>query len=586
MSSAPAGRRVLVTGASGLVGRQVVARLAAAGSHVVALDLREPPAEGRVPGVAYRTGDIRDPDLAKVFEANGADTVVHLAAVVTAGPESSREREYEIDVLGTESVARACVAAGVGRLVFTSSGAAYGYHADAPCPLRETDPLRGNPEFAYAHHKRLAEEVLARFREAHPELEQLVLRPGTILGEAVASPISALFERPVVVGVRGADAPFVLVWDEDVADCIVKGVREGRSGVYNLAGDGALPLREIARRLGRPYLPLPAGLLAGVLRALQALGLASRGPEQVDFLRYRPVLANDRLKQELGFVPRHTSAECLERYRVARFGGGEPLRGRTVVVTGAASGIGAALARRLARAGAKVALLDRDADGAERVAAGLRDEGRQARAAACDVTSAASCRDALDAARTAFGPADVLLNVAGITHLGPFRDTETDVIRRVMEVNFFGAVQCTKLALPDLLSRRGTVVAVGSLAGRVPLPTRTGYAASKHALHGFFASLRAEHQGDGLGVLLVDPSFVDTPIGDHALGPDGAPAAPGARTGVRGAIAPEEVAEAVLHALLRGRRHLYVPRRAALFVALARLAPAWFDRAMARQTAR
>ncbi|MBW2446750.1 MAG: NAD-dependent epimerase/dehydratase family protein [Deltaproteobacteria bacterium] len=292
--SAPA---VLVTGASGLVGRQVVALLAekraAEDTTIVALDVRELPAAEQLEGVRYETGDIRDPELAKAFEAHGIDTVVHLAAVVTPGKESTREREYEIDVLGTENVARACVTAGVKRIVYTSSGAAYGYHADAPALLREGDPLRGNPEFAYADHKRLAEEVLARFREEHPELEQLVFRPGTILGDRVTSPISAIFDRPVV---RGSDSPFVLVWDEDVAACIVKGVLEGRSGVYNLAGDGAVTLPEIARRLGKPYLALPPRLLAWILGALHGLGLSARGAEQVDFLRYRPVLANQRTR--------------------------------------------------------------------------------------------------------------------------------------------------------------------------------------------------------------------------------------------------------------------------------------------------
>ena len=245
---------------------------------------------------------------------------MHLAAVVTPGRRSSRELEYAIDVLGSRNVLEACVRAGVRQLVVASSGAAYGYHADNPVPLRETDPLRGNESFAYAWHKRLVEEELAQAREAHPELLQFVLRPGTILGERVASPITALFERPVIVGVAGAEAPFVFVWDEDVAGCIVHGIRGRRSGVYNLAGDGALPLREIARRLGRPYLPLPPALLAGALRGLQALGLSARGPEQVDFLRYRPVLANEKLKRELGFTPRYTSEECFERYRRLRFG--------------------------------------------------------------------------------------------------------------------------------------------------------------------------------------------------------------------------------------------------------------------------
>jgi UDP-glucose 4-epimerase len=312
-------RRVAVTGASGLVGRQVVAQLAGE-TCLLALDLRPPPEDERAPGVRYLESDVRDPGLGKLLEEHAIDTVVHLAAVVTPGPRSSEALEYEIDVLGTRNVIGACVCAGVGQLVYTSSGAAYGYHADNPIPLRESDPLRGNQVFAYAWHKRLAEEALAAAREAHPELRQLVFRVGTILGETVASPITALFERRVIVGVRGSDAPFVLVWDEDVAACIAKGIRERRTGIFNLAGDGAVSLAEIARRLGKPYWALPPWLLGGALRVLQLLGLSARGPEQVDFLRHRPVLANDALREEFGFTPRFDSLGCFEEYRRRRFG--------------------------------------------------------------------------------------------------------------------------------------------------------------------------------------------------------------------------------------------------------------------------
>jgi len=203
----------------------------------------------------------------------------------------------------------------VRQLIYASSGAAYGYHPSNPVPLRESDPLRGNEDFAYAWHKRLAEELLAEQREQHPELAQLILRIGTILGETVASPVTALFERSIVVGVTGSDAPFVLIWDEDVARCIVHGIRERSSGIFNLCGDGALPLPEIAKRLNRRYLPLPPWLLAAVLGTLQGLGVSKRGAEQVDFLRYRPVLSNEKLKSELGFTPSYTSDECFERYR-------------------------------------------------------------------------------------------------------------------------------------------------------------------------------------------------------------------------------------------------------------------------------
>lgn len=223
-------------------------------------------------------------------------------------------------MLGTRNVLEACLATGVRQLVHASSGAAYGYHPDNPVPLRESDPLRGNEAFAYAWHKRLAEEALAAARETHPELGQLVFRVATILGADVASPISALFERPVIVGVRGADAPFVLVWDEDVAACIVKGIREGRTGIFNLAGDGAVALPEIARVLGRPYVAVPASLLSAALRVLHALGLSARGAEQVGFLRYRPVLSNEALKTTFGFTPRFDSRGCIEEYRRRRFG--------------------------------------------------------------------------------------------------------------------------------------------------------------------------------------------------------------------------------------------------------------------------
>jgi UDP-glucose 4-epimerase len=318
VSPAPtAARAVLVTGAGGLVGRKTVARLRAEPDPpaVVALDLREPAAEARLPGVVYVTGDVRDPGLAKHVADHRVDTVVHLAAIVTPGRTSSRELEYAIDVLGTRNVLDACIAGRVRQLVYLSSGAAYGYHADNPVPLRETDPLRGNEGFAYAWHKRLVEEMLSRARLEHPGLSQLIFRPGTILGESVASPITALFERPLITGVAGSEAPFVLIWDDEVAACILKGIRERRAGIFNLAGDGAIGLREIARRLGKPYLAIPPRLLAGVLAALRSLGLSARGPEQVDFLRYRPVLSNERLKSIFGYTPELSSEACFERWR-------------------------------------------------------------------------------------------------------------------------------------------------------------------------------------------------------------------------------------------------------------------------------
>ena len=257
---------------------------------------------------------------------------------------------------------------------------------------------------------------------------------------------------------------------------------------------------------------------------------------------------------------------------------------KVVVITGAAGGIGAALARRFARDGARVALLDRDVEGARAVAAELGDGVAMARA--CDVTSLDDCHAAMRDVIDTWGGIDVLVNNAGITHLGTFAETDVDVIRRVTEVNLFGAVNCTKAALESLVARRGQIIVTSSVAGVAPLATRTGYSASKHALHGFFDSLRAEHHDDGLRVLIVCPSFVDTAIGDHALGADGNPAAPEARTGVKKPVAPATIADAIVTAAAKNRRLLLVPREAKLAYWIARLAPKTYERLMLRRTTR
>jgi len=309
-------RAVLVTGASGYIGREAVRQLAELDGLVtlLALDVRETPEEDRLEGVRYLTGDVRDPGLADIFRDHAVDTIVHLASIVTPGKRPNREFEHSVDVLGTRNVLEAAVAAGVGHFVVTSSGAAYGYYEDNPQPLHEGDAIRGNPEFAYSDHKRQVEEMLTEYRAVHPELKQLVLRPGTVLGARTRNQITALFEKRFVLGLWGCDVPFVFIWDQDVAACIVKGVLEVAEGIYNLAGDGTLNLQQIATRLGKPYVPIPVFLLKLALFLLHAVGASQYGPEQVNFLRYRPVLANDRLKKEFGYVPRLTTGETFEFY--------------------------------------------------------------------------------------------------------------------------------------------------------------------------------------------------------------------------------------------------------------------------------
>ena len=305
--------RVLITGAGGMVGRALLAELADTAQDVVATDLDAPetlPANAR-----FARLDVTGGDPARVIGSEKPEVVVHLASIVTPPPGAGRDFAYRVDVEGTRKVLAAALASGARRLVVTSSGAAYGYHPDNPAWLRESDPLRGNPEFAYADHKRQVEEMLAAARRDHPGLEQVVLRVGTVLGAGTDNQITALFRKPRLLAVRGSESPFVFIWTRDLARILLRAATDGPPGIYNVAGDGALGISEIAARLNKPVMRLPAWGLKAALAIARPLGLSRYGPEQVRFLQYRPVLANDALKERFGYVPEKTSAETFELWQ-------------------------------------------------------------------------------------------------------------------------------------------------------------------------------------------------------------------------------------------------------------------------------
>jgi UDP-glucose 4-epimerase len=309
--------KVLVTGSSGYLGSQTVAALTKCIGHtVIALDVREPAT--RLPGVIYEIADIRASEVAAIVGRNSPDVIVHLASIVTPGKNSNRAFEYDVDVNGTRNLLDACVKHGVKRVIVSSSGAAYGYHADNPEWLVESDPVRGNKVFAYSCHKRLVEEMLADFRKAQPQLEQIIFRIGTILGPTVKNQITDLFEKPKLIAIAGSDSPFVFIHDQDVVGAILHGIDSAKTGIFNVAGDGKLTIFEIAKRLGKSCRVLPAPVIQAGLWLLKKVHLTQYGPEQLDFLRYRPVLLNTRLKEEFGYVPKLSSAQVFELYRASR----------------------------------------------------------------------------------------------------------------------------------------------------------------------------------------------------------------------------------------------------------------------------
>lgn len=302
--------RILITGAAGMVGRALAQTLPA--GDVMLTDL----ARGTLPdAVRFRRMDVTGTDPDTVIADERPDVVVHLASIVTPLPGMSREQARQVDVTGTANVLAACLRHGVRRLVVTSSGAAYGYHADNPVPLTEDAPCRGNPAFAYADHKRQVEEMLARARQDHPELEQVILRVGTVLGAGVDNQITALFRRKRLLAIHGSDSPFVFIWTRDLARIVARAATDGPAGIFNVAGDGWLSVDALAQALGKPVLRVPAWALKAALAVAHPLRLSRYGPEQVRFLQYRPVLSNERLKQVFGYTPELTSAEVFDLWR-------------------------------------------------------------------------------------------------------------------------------------------------------------------------------------------------------------------------------------------------------------------------------
>jgi UDP-glucose 4-epimerase len=311
---------VLVTGGTGYLGTLAIEALDDAGvAPIVSLDVREP----RRPRarVVEVTADLRDVDLEALLRGHDVRAVVHLASIVDPPPGMDPAELHDIEVGGTRRLIGACVATGVEHLTVTSSGAAYGYTArNRDRLLTESDPVPGHPRFAYARHKAEVEALLADARRDHPQLGQLVLRPGTILGPGTDNQITALFRGPVVLGLTDTDVPFVFVHDRDVAQVIVQGVTERRTGVFNLAGEGVLTLRDIAAIEGARFVPLPAGLVRLALTGLHRVGAVRYGPEQVDFLRYRPVLDGSAAREAFPGAITLDTAACYAVYREGRGG--------------------------------------------------------------------------------------------------------------------------------------------------------------------------------------------------------------------------------------------------------------------------
>ena len=224
------------------------------------------------------------------------------------------------------------------------------------------------------------------------------------------------------------------------------------------------------------------------------------------------------------------------------------LKGKTVVVTGASSGIGEALARECAVQGANVVLGARSLQKLQLIVGDIRSKGGEATYCAVDVTKPEECRNLIDTAVGEYGGLDVLICNAGLSMRALFDDVDLEVLHRLMDVNFWGTVYCTKYALPYLQASHGSLVGISSVAGLHGLPGRTGYSASKYAMTGFLETVRIENLKKGLHVMVACPGFTASNVRFSALTADGSSQGETPRDEAK-MMTPEQVARIVI----RGR---------------------------------
>jgi short-subunit dehydrogenase len=255
------------------------------------------------------------------------------------------------------------------------------------------------------------------------------------------------------------------------------------------------------------------------------------------------------------------------------------LAGKVIWITGASSGIGEALAYQLCREDVKLILSARRRGELERVKRNcVTKTPENIRIVALDLSETETLSDATQQAINLFGQIDVLVNNGGLGQRSLIRETLLEVDRRIMEINFFGTIALTKCLLPHFIGRQqGQFVTVTSLAGKLGTPYRSTYAASKHALHGFFDSLRAEHFNDNIHVTMICPGFILTSLSSSALTGNGTPQKVLDKTAYK-KRSPQWCARKIVKAIEQNKEEVYIGGKEVLSVYIKRFFPSIFSK--------
>ena len=312
---------VAVTGASGYIGARLLQELEGEEDlgRVVAIDTRSLPFPFH--NVTTERRDVTSA-LDDTFREHRVDTVVHLAFILRPGHNhKEEERVRQANVMGTQSVLKACRTARVSKLVYLSSHTVYGAHRDNPVPLTEEAPVRPAPSFQYSHDKALCEGMVQEFARANPEVIVSVLRSCIVMGPEADNFVTRAFFKPVLLGVLGYDPPLQFVHEDDLAKLLHIFIMEPHAGTFNVAGDGVVPYTKLAQLSERKLIFLPSLMAFPLVQATWKLGLQKDSPSSgLQFVRYPMVLSTGKLKKHTGFRFFYTSEEALTAYLPGVFG--------------------------------------------------------------------------------------------------------------------------------------------------------------------------------------------------------------------------------------------------------------------------
>lgn len=309
----PETKSIALTGTAGFVGSSLLRELERDPRYqnIIALDYRKPPFETKKTKF-YRidlTETLADSKLLEIFQKENVETVIHTAFPVS--PPHDMSWAHELVSVGTMYVLDACASRKIGKLIMASTTEVYGAHPTNPNFLSESHPLRGGFKSRFLRDRIEAENQTLKYASKHPETVVTILRPCTILGPHVRNYKTSFLQKPVIFTVMGYDPLFQAVHEDDVIRAFRSAIEEDHPGIFNIIGDGVLPLSKALRLAGKISVPVPSMILYPVVQSLWYANLFDAPGSRIDFLKYLLVADGEKAKRVMKFVPQYSTKETL-----------------------------------------------------------------------------------------------------------------------------------------------------------------------------------------------------------------------------------------------------------------------------------